>query len=291
MRHTQWRLAVVGLAAILGVWLLAASMASFEFQDGAFFFRLGSNTPSAVPTPDGAPGTPMPAWLKVVFLVLVWVALPVSLAALIFKPHLLKSVLTRAAVMALWGLVIFALVRVANQLAALWGDDFNNVLSENTETGLDPGALPDPSALNFPWWTQWAASLLAVLLGLWVFYKLKHSLSPKAPAYDLETELAAQAGRAVRALHQGAPLANVVLRCYQHMCEVLAVKQRRSSAALTPREFERALQQAGIRDPNISRLSRLFERVRYGAHPVMSEDEKEALSCLEGIEKRYRRSA
>ncbi len=153
----------------------------------------------------------------------------------------------------------------------------------------DPSAFPAADTVVMPWWTQGLASLLAVCLGAWLMWRMRrHWLTARGRLTpELELALATQAGQAAADLRAGAPLREVVLRCYQGMCQLLAAKQTRPAESLTPREFETQLSRAGIDDPAIATLSRLFERVRYGAYQALSEDEQAALSCLEGIARRY----
>jgi len=54
-------------------------------------------------------------------------------------------------------------------------------------------------------------------------------------------------------------------------------------ASMTPREFERRLVNAGVDADAVDRLTRLFERVRYGNQEIDPTDEAEAESCLAAI--------
>jgi len=132
-----------------------------------------------------------------------------------------------------------------------------------------------------------ATGVLAVALGGWLLYRFMSYWGRRRPDAGLEAALAGEAGQAAQALRQGDALRAVVVRCYQAMCEVLQGRQRFAAHSLTPREFEHRLGEAGIQDPLIGRLSRLFERVRYGAQSEGQNDKREALSCLEGIEQKY----
>jgi Domain of unknown function (DUF4129) len=61
--------------------------------------------------------------------------------------------------------------------------------------------------------------------------------------------------------------------------------------AMTPREFELYLGQIGLKIEHIRQLTRLFERVRYGAGPPGEREEQEAVACLTAIVEVYGRSA
>jgi hypothetical protein len=56
---------------------------------------------------------------------------------------------------------------------------------------------------------------------------------------------------------------------------------------MTPREFERQLAAAGLRDEHIQQLTSLFERVRYGARRTGERDERAAIACLTAIVQTY----
>jgi hypothetical protein len=81
-----------------------------------------------------------------------------------------------------------------------------------------------------------------------------------------------------------------VLRCYREMSQILS--EQRGVARprdMTPREFEQQLATVGLRDEHIRRLTRLFERVRYGARLAGEHEEREAVDCLSAIARAYER--
>ncbi len=85
-------------------------------------------------------------------------------------------------------------------------------------------------------------------------------------------------------LSSGAQWENVIVRCYLQM-EAVARERRglRRQEAMTPREFGRYLETAGLPADPVRRLTRLFERVRYGAHAAGQNEVDEAVSCLNDI--------
>jgi len=287
MNRKQLRLVGGGALAILCLWLLASSISTISFKDGFFFYSSTDQT-EAAPEAFSTQAAPAPDWLKLALFIVVWVLFPVSLIVAIFNPHMLKSALLRALGMCMWALVLIALTQVVNRLGDLFGGDAGQDGAQNPLVG-DPSAFPAAETVVMPWWTQGLASLLAVCLVAWLMWRVRlYWLTARGRLTpELELALATQAGQAAADLRAGAPLREVILRCYQGMCQLLAAKQARPAESLTPREFEFQLSRAGIDDPAIGTLSRLFERVRYGAYQAVSEDERAALSCLEGIEHRY----
>ncbi|OGF54139.1 MAG: hypothetical protein A2Z21_07130 [Candidatus Fraserbacteria bacterium RBG_16_55_9] len=79
------------------------------------------------------------------------------------------------------------------------------------------------------------------------------------------------------------------MRCYHEMSRILSEHRGiRRKRAMTPREFERHLEQVGLRSEHIRKLTRLFEEVRYGANKKSGEqEEREAVVCLEAIARAY----
>ena len=146
-----------------------------------------------------------------------------------------------------------------------------------------------PVEVNPPHWSSFFLFLLilgAAGLLAWRFLpRLWRKESPLEGLADLAGEAAAE-------LRGGAAVHDVVLRCYREMSELLS---RRGHIppdvrrALTAREFERELQRVGVRDEHITRLSRLFEQVRYGGRGTGEREAAEAISCLEAIEQAYGR--
>lgn len=288
MNRKQVLILIAGVLMVLALWLVGGSVSNFEFAPGHFFY---GSSEQEVPLAEGVAGSSpsdAPEWIKWMMFVIVWVLLPLSILFLIFDPKSLKAVLKRVAAVSFWLLILFMITRALDRMIQAFNGSADDDLltAQPEEFAVD---FPDAAAVDMPWWTQWAASILFLLLAIGVFYWIhKATQARKKPESSLEGDIAVEAGQAAAAIRQGGVLQEVILRCYQSMADVLANKQRAPQEALTPREFERELHRAGIDDPHISKLSRLFERVRYGSYQAESEDEKEALSCLEGIEKRYR---
>jgi membrane protein implicated in regulation of membrane protease activity len=104
--------------------------------------------------------------------------------------------------------------------------------------------------------------------------------------------LADLAGEAAAELRAGAGIRDTVLRCYAEMSELLGKREQIPSGlrkCLTPREFEGLLRRAGVQSEHVARLSRLFEKVRYGGRRTGPEEAGEAISCLEAIQRAYGR--
>ena len=127
------------------------------------------------------------------------------------------------------------------------------------------------------------ASLVLVTLAGFAVYRIWNRLSRRwktVPAGDLADE----ARLALDSLRAGADVRNTVIRCYTEMCRL--VDERRNiqrQQGMTTREFESVLLKEGLPGESVDRITRLFERVRYGAQKLASEEEQEAVRCLSEI--------
>jgi hypothetical protein len=140
----------------------------------------------------------------------------------------------------------------------------------------DDIAVPNP-----PWWLVLLVSLglSALILGgsllLWRRYRRRSS--------PLEL-VAKEARKTIDELRGGADLKEGVIRCYFEMNRVL--KEQRGlkrQQAMTTREFENHLNEIGLPELHIRRLTRLFEKVRYGAKDLTRVEDREAIACLSAI--------
>jgi len=160
-----------------------------------------------------------------------------------------------------------------------------DLLGEGKEVPLAPAFISNP-----PWWLAGTITLtlLALLLGLaWFLWQHR----PQGQAGPVE-RVVQEAQHAVEQIRRGSDLKDTIMRCYHEMTLVLNEQwgiQRQT--AMTPREFELHLGQIGLNDEHIRQLTRLFERVRYGAITPGEHEEREAVACLTAIAEAYGRSA
>jgi hypothetical protein len=88
----------------------------------------------------------------------------------------------------------------------------------------------------------------------------------------------------LRDLSSGADWADAITNCYVRMSEAVSSKRGLyRQAAMTPAEFARRLERAGLPSDPVRRLTRLFESVRYGAHKPARTEIDEAVVCLNAI--------
>ncbi|MBW2092062.1 MAG: DUF4129 domain-containing protein [Deltaproteobacteria bacterium] len=136
--------------------------------------------------------------------------------------------------------------------------------------------LPDP-----PEWLVLAVSLCVSVLIL----RMAITLWRRPPRRHRRIEyVAREAQRTLKELRAGADLREGVIRCYYEMSRVLDERYGlKRHQAMTTREFEQYLEQEGIPEVYIERLTQLFEMVRYGAKRLGEPEEREAVACLTAI--------
>ncbi len=142
--------------------------------------------------------------------------------------------------------------------------------------GTAAGEIPAINASAILWLSLLlAAAILALGISLgrrWLTRRTgleTLALAPRAALADLEA---------------GEELHSVIMRCYAEMTR--AVSRQRGlqlQAGLTAREFELRLTEAGLPAQSVQRLTRLFERVRYGRQATGAREEMEARDCLAAI--------
>ena len=132
-----------------------------------------------------------------------------------------------------------------------------------------------------PRWLVFATSLVLSAFILTVLFFLGRRRRRRRDPLEL---VAREAQKTLDELSTGIDLEEGVIRCYYEMGHVLGkergLKRRRS---MTTREFESYLEAAGLPGVHIKRLTRLFEKVRYGAKNLGKHEDREAIDCLTAI--------
>jgi hypothetical protein len=134
-------------------------------------------------------------------------------------------------------------------------------------------------------WMVYVASLAAILFLLVVgllIYRRWFGSRPGRPS-PLNT-IADIAQLSLHDLAAGRSWGDVIIECYARMSEAVSSRRglvRQTSA--TPREFADRLTRAGLPADAVSRLTRLFESVRYGSRTGSEADIRDASDCLNAI--------
>lgn len=130
----------------------------------------------------------------------------------------------------------------------------------------------------------WITALVAVVIGVTAVVLFNRFVDRWfKPKNNLE-EIAEIARSALTDLSKNKESRNVIIRSYTRMNA--AVNEYRGIAreeAMTPSEFASYLEKEGLPGEAINGLTRVFEKVRYGAQNVSPEEIKEAKQCLTSI--------
>lgn len=230
--------------------------------------------------------------LALLFRVLIIIAgllAPIAIIYLIISPEARRRVLKDLLMMLPLFAVLYLLTRAGPELSSL--------RDEIRAPETLPETFPSVSIAEFsadpPQWLVFATSLglamlLAVLFVVAAWFVWRHTSRPAS----LIEQLAQEAEEALGALQAGADLKDTVMRCYFEMSQVLS-KQRgiKRQTAMTPREFESHVERIGLPGEHVRQLTRLFEKVRYGAKLASKDEERQAIACLRAIVEACRSSA
>lgn len=242
-----------GFLAILALVLLIGGLNSLELQSASGLpkLELGQDSIEFPAFPRLSPD--LREFLSFVLMVGFWLLLPVSIIYLVVSPSGRKRVLIMLAVLTLNAYVLLVLLRGVglNQIGT-------SPLQPPPMPTLAADLAPKLQPVDPPGWLAPAiaflltAAIAAVALLLWNRRKGSETIPDVAE-------------RAVRELREGRRFSDVILDCYDRMCRFLANhKGIRRPGAMTPREFEHILLEAGFDPDAIRTLTRLFEQVRYG---------------------------
>ena len=275
---------MVAIAVILALLVISSSLTNLRFKTG---YRLRFRR-EAVEIPDMSTGgfvlvKSEAVWI--VFRTLIYSFLIISLAmlvlGLVFKQTRKRAI--RALIVSL-SFVIFLFIgwnvarnrmRDQEQQESPGSDrDYEYVYEDVVEPEEFNGSVSDTVAI--------IVSLLLVVLAGFIAYRIWNRVRNRWKT--VPADLADEARRARDLIEAGADLKNTVLRCYYEMCRI-ADEQRniRRQESMTTREFENVLLEEGLPVESVDRITRLFERVRYGSEELAQEEEQEALQCLSEI--------
>jgi hypothetical protein len=207
----------------------------------------------------------------------------VILIGMLLSPELRKRMfllLIRVA-FAVWA-IYFLLTNYGDQLLGL------NLPSPSGARVNDDSVFPLPAfeppevSPTFSYLISFAFALLGIGV-LWTVYRgwQKYmALSRISPLGDI----AKIARSSLNDLSSGRNSSDVIINCYLRMSDVVSNKrQLQRGAAMTPHEFALRLEEAGLPGDAVTRLTRLFEGVRYGDRKSGPKDVNEAVSCLKAI--------
>jgi hypothetical protein len=268
-------LAVLALGALT---VLAISLNEVPFREGQHFGRQTAKTVEFFPEDYGQVWVEAPIWKQII----VWglVGLLVVLIAMLLSPEMRRRLLR-------------ILIRVAVTAWALYFLIKRGIIGPNLFGGGEappgqdtvvpiPAFEPPQVSPTFSYLISFAIALLWLLI-IWILYrgwKRYVSLNTKKPL----DEIAKIARSSLNDLTSGRNSSDVIINCYLRMSDVVSsTRHLYRNTAMTPHEFALHLEQAGLPGDAVTRLTRLFEGVRYGNRKSGPQDINEAVSCLKTI--------
>ena len=208
-----------------------------------------------------------------------WLMLAITLIYAIISPKYRRKLIR---VLLLAALLLYVAQRIIVERAPGEQPERLGGIAQQADLPARPTPVPPDFVIDSPPWMALAASLaLAVLLllPLLLLWRRRHN-----PDEAARQAIADEAGRALEDLHAGQGLRDVVTRCYIQMSDIMQHQRHvRRHASMTPRDFERHLAELGLRNEDVQRLTRLFERVRYSPLEAGDPMRAEAESCLQQI--------
>ena len=152
----------------------------------------------------------------------------------------------------------------------------------STSSAAPPQFIPPQTVSLASYLVSFGIAVLLVLLA-WKLFNLWKENSAANASLPLN-KIAGIARSSLNDLSSGRESTNVIMNCYFRMSDVVESKRNFSrNTSMTPAEFATRLEQGGLPSEAVQRLTRLFERVRYGAYRSGTQDVNEAVACLTTI--------
>ncbi len=274
---------LIGAGVLILVLFLSSSLSNLQLGSGEdtglmalfhkTFVRRGS-TPWNSGMDDG--GTRLPSWVLALF----WVSLGVCLIYAVISPAYRKALLVATITVLLFS---YALMRIQENMGEREQEPGSSPLAGEMGEAMALPPPPEPASWvtePSPWvsiiaGTGGSSLLLLAGYSLWRRYQ---------PMGDPQQQIVQQATAAIQQLDAGQDIADTVSRCYITMVQTMERNQRiRRSEAMTPREFETHLRNAGLHSHHVHQLSQMFERVRFGDKPAGERERQYARDCLARI--------
>ena len=274
------RIIVIGLAClgVVMLVLLAASLQNLELKPAQVFFSNQGNQPNIYTEftnfANDVGALTLGEALMLIGGFLVLFVLLLAMLSPEARKRLLKTLLRVG--LTVWA-IYYALTKFRPQ--GVFGTEVEGtVLEQGPEV---TGTLPPFTPLMVPPWLIYVASLLIVLIFAGIGFWLYRILRPP----DSQLQRLTRATRsALNDLSAGRDWDDTVIKCYARMNEVIDQKRGvHRQRSMTPQEFAIRLEQAGLPSDPVRRLTRLFEKARYGGRKSSQEDVKEAVTCLTAI--------
>jgi hypothetical protein len=271
-------LAVLALGALT---VLAISLNQIPFHEAQQFGREESEQIQLSAEQVSMIWAEVPIWKQLVLWTLL--LLMIVLIGLLLSPEARKRMFIMLLRMAFTAWVIYFLARNYGDLFLNF--DLRGAPADQQGAGSTapiPVFEPPQISPTFTYLISFGFALLwlVVLWGLyrgWNKYRRRHAEKPL-------DEIARIARSSLDDLASGRNSSDVIINCYLRMSDVVSSRrQLYREIAMTPNEFALRLERAGLPADAVTRLTRLFEAVRYGDRKSAPKDITEAVNCLKTI--------
>jgi len=266
------RLVLLGVLIVLGLMFLVGALRGTEFRGGKPFPSVDSGSVG--------PTLPSPAlstdWFLDFFRLFIFAGVILAAVGLIFSKRFRKQFLYFLFVLGIMAL-LFHYLPLRTEIP----ERVEVPVPSPSRGGSAAQAEPVPQA---PKWAPYFAALVAALiLAIALGLRLSDALERRRKREAIREAVQ----EAFDELCSGAPVYDVVLRCWMRMVEILSRKSgARDQPSLTAREFSENLRKLGFQHEAIEILTELFEEVRYGRKESESRRAK-AMAALAALEQAY----
>lgn len=275
-----WVLAICA-GAVFAVILLSASLSNLEFRAGNRNFTL-RELPRLNLSEDSKHESTTYNPLQVFFAIMFGFVAPLVIVASLTSKKYRKRILISICFILLMTLLYLIVTKIEPKGVSLRPKP----LGLDEEMGMQQSEQEEPYIP--PGWLKWLVYPVSLLLIVGLFLLImQFKQGRRSSPLELVAE---EAQKTIEDLNAGADLKEGVIRCYFEMSRVMKEEHDlKRKHAMTTREFETYLKEAGFLSEDVSSLSRLFEKVRYGAKRPDKEEEQEAVVCLSAIVKTCKR--
>jgi hypothetical protein len=278
----KWGILALSLVALTMMLLLATGLHDVQFEPGRSLQPEESESFENAVEATVRDIAEVPFWKQVLFWILLisMVVLVASMLSPEMRRWLFRTIIGTVGTV----LMIFYLAREGTLSL------FNFASGMGDEAAAPAEDLPPIEPFTPPEVSPWMSYLisigviLALLLLTWSLLRWWKRISRPGPVKDPLDDLAAIARSSLDDLKSGQDWDDVIVGCYARMSDTVSRKRGLfRTKAMTPAEFARRLERAGLPGDAVRRLTRLFEAVRYGGRSSSQAEINEAVSCLNAI--------
>ncbi len=225
----------------------------------------------------------IPFWKQVLVVVLFFIIFALAIAILPpeSRKRLLKAIF-RAALIMIVVLYYFDNYKLLDSPLALDIPAQADMADAAAGTSIPPEVYePQPVSPIL----LYAVSLIFALILVGAAWRLLRPWLQRREELNLPLQDFAKIARtSLDDLSEGQQWEDVIIRSYMQMSEIARDRRGvRRQQAMTPNEFSARLELAGLPAEPVRRLTRLFEKVRYGGRSAEEDEVDEARGCLKAI--------